>query len=215
MSRCFLRPAPASVLLACVALLACTPAEQSARSDTTRPDVRVAAPAPASYVTVETIKARVDSIDRYLKEHPGRLKVYAAVEGGNALIPVKDSTAWPENVEASINILADSAGTVLLHREMPTSESGDWFAAISHYLAPDGRTIYYEFEISSFSSGCTEILRETKRLYFDPTFAVLKEELSFADKDWNPISPPSPEECLRRSDSAPPAARSVAQLKVR
>jgi hypothetical protein len=198
-------------------VLGCARDERSAPPDTARANVQpagtpVTASRSVAYTTVEEIKARVDSIDQYLEKHPDKLRVYAQVAGNDALVFVKDSTSWPEEVEASYNILHDAAGKPILHREMPTSHSGDWFATISHYLAPDGRTIYYEFQISGFT--CDRILRETKRVYFDPAFAVLKEELSFADGDWKPITAVG-DDCHRRSDNAPDAARNAAALKLK
>ena len=217
MSRYRVPRASAHVFILCLTLLGCARDERSASPDTTRANVEpagtpVTASRSVAYTTVEEIKARVDSIDQYLKKHPDKLRVYASVSGKDALVFVKDSTSWPEEVEASYNILEDAAGKPVLHREMPTSHSGDWFATITHYLAPDGRTIYYEFQISSFT--CDRILRETKRVYFDPAFAVLKQELSFADGDWKPLASP-PDECHRRSDDAPEAARNAAALKLR
>jgi hypothetical protein len=114
---------------------------------------------------------------------------------------VKDSTGWPDDTESSFNIVRDSSGAVILHREIPTSQSGDWFATSSHFFAPDGRTLLYEFEISSFSSGCGEILRESRRIHFDPAFAVLKEERAYTDGDGKAVDAT---DCYRRSDDMPP-----------
>ena len=165
---------------------------------------------PAVYESVEAIDARVDSIDDYLLHHSERLEVYAEVPGREELVPVRDTTQWPDETEASYNILRDSTRAMVLHRELPTSQSGDWFASVTHYLAPDGRTILYVFEVSAFSSGCRDILRESKRVYFSSEFGVLKEERAFTDNDGRPVDATN---CYRRSDDAPPARRGATALR--
>lgn len=122
---------------------------------------------------------------------------------------VNDSTAWPEGLEASYNLLSDSTGHLLLYREVPQSESGDWFAVETTYFAPSGEAIFYDYHISGFSSGCTEILRESKKVYMQPGAGILKEDRRFTDKDEKPVASAS---CERRSDDAPPPKRSIGQF---
>jgi hypothetical protein len=92
---------------------------------------------------------------------------------------------------------------------VPSSESGDWFAVETHYFAPDGRTILHQYRISGFASGCTEILRETKRTFLSPTGAILAETRAFTDGDGKTIVADS---CYRRSDDAPALKSSMSDL---
>lgn len=162
-----------------------------------------------SYADTASIRARVDSIEKYVAAHPDRLKLYATVTGQKELVAVKDTSSWPDFVESSYNIVVDSANRPLLHVEVPTSESGDWHLIIKHYFDPKGRTILYHYNISGFSSGCTEILRENRLVYVNPSGGVLSDLRSFTDADGKPIDATP---CYRRSDDAPPAQLSVADL---
>jgi hypothetical protein len=162
------------------------------------------APAPLA-----AIDARVDSIEKYLAAHPEALALYAQMtDTSRQLVSVKDSSAWPDEIAASFNILRDTAGRMLLHREMPTSESGDWFEVRTHYFAPDGRTVLFDYRINGFSGGCG-ILRERRKFYYDSAFALLRQDSSYTDDKDNPIDA---SECHRRGDHPEPARRRSADL---
>jgi hypothetical protein len=212
-------PSRATVIagrLSAVALLCIGCANADRREETARAPV-VAAPVVAAvavvpqYADTASIDARVAEIDRYLETHPGQVSLYASVEGQAALVPVKDSTTWPDEVSSSYNLGVDSLGRPLWHLESPTSGSGDWYAIVQHWFAPDGRTILYEFRISGFSAGCTDILRETWRVYLDPAGRTLAESRRYTDKDGTPVHA---EDCERRSDDAPAPKASVRDLPV-
>ena len=192
-----------------VALLGCGDAP---RSDATPAPAAVATPARAPavprYATVAEIDARVDSIEAYLDKHVDRLRLFAKRSDGT-VVPVKDSTAWPEEMDESYNLLTDSAGHVLLHRAIPTSQSGDWFEVRTHYFAPDGHTIRYDYAMSGFGSGCGTILRELRHFHYGPDFTLLHQDSSYTDKDDKPVDA---RECFRRGDHPPPAARTFADL---
>jgi hypothetical protein len=161
------------------------------------------------YADTFSIAVRADSIDRYVAAHPERVAMFAKVTDKPALMAVKDTASWPEETEISYNIVADTAGRPLMHTQSPTSESGDWFAIESHYFAPDGRTMLHQYRISGFSSECTSILRETKRVFLGPTGAALAETRSFTDADGKPVVADS---CYRRSDDAPVPKHSLSEL---
>jgi hypothetical protein len=163
------------------------------------------------YADTATIRSRVDSIDREVDAKPQKIKLYAKVLGNARLVAVKDSASWPDETEASYNIVFDASRHPVLHREIPTSQSGDWYAVQSRYFAPDGRTIFYEFSISGFS-GCPglKILRETKRVFLDRAGKVMSESQSFADGDNKPVRVDST--CFRRSDKAPAPKRWASEL---
>jgi hypothetical protein len=97
----------------------------------------------------------------------------------------------------------------MLYREIPWSESGDWSSVVTTYFAPSGRAILFDYRISGFGSGCTKILRESKKIYLQPGGGILKQERQFTDKDGNPVVADS---CERRSDDLPPPKRSTAEF---
>ena len=199
--------AGASLLVAC----ASTDKPDTASLDTASPVVApVAASRSLTYASVAEIDARVDSIEKYLTAHRDELRLFARLSSDSTrLVAVKDSSSWPENSDASYNILSDSLGRMLFYSEMPVSESGDWFEVMTHYFAPDGRTILYDYKISGFSSGCTRILRERKRFYYDPGFLLLRQDSSYTDGEGKHIDA---KDCERRSDEVTPARRRSADL---
>jgi hypothetical protein len=161
------------------------------------------------FASVSAIDARVDSLEKYAAQHLAEVRLYARMPNSQQLTAVKDSTAWPEGLEASYNLLSDSTGHILLYREMPYSESGDWFAVETTYFAPSGQAILYDFQISSFGSGCTQILRESRKVYMQPAAGIVKESRQFTDKDDKPVKPDS---CERRSDVATTPKRNIGQF---
>ena len=202
--------AGALILLVAASIGCATPREQTRVAVDTAVSPAPAMPHGAAYRDTTSIAARVDSIDQYVAADSQRLGVYAVVPGNPQLVLVRDSTEWPDNTEASINVALDPSGRPLLHREMPTSESGDWFAVISHYFDPTGRTILYDYHISGFSSGCTDILRESKRIFLGRGGDTLAKRREFTDVDGRPINP---DNCYRRSDEAPAPKPSAAELR--
>jgi hypothetical protein len=161
------------------------------------------------YTDTVSIALRADSIDDYVAAHPDRRVIFAKASERPGLVPVKDTASWPDNTEISYNSVADTSGRPLVHTQAPSSESGDWSAAESHYFAPDGRTILHQYRISSFSSGCAAILREIKRIFLSPTGAVLAETRRFSDQNGRSVVADS---CERRSDDSPTPRRSAQEL---
>jgi hypothetical protein len=197
------------VLVRGLLVLAVSCSDTRAVPDSATPSpVRVARTLP--YADTVAIAARVDSIDRYITEHPERLKLFAKLSDKTGLVPVKDRASWPDGTEISYNTVTDIDGRPLFHLQVPTSESGDWDAEEIHYFAPDGHTILHQFRISGFSSGCVEILREIKRTFLAPTGTVLAETRHFSDGAGKPVT--APDSCDRRSDDAPAPKRSAAEL---
>lgn len=147
------------------------------------------------------IDAMVSSVERYTKRHPDHVELFAHVPGRASLARVKDTSSWPEHADTSYNLWRDSAGRPIKYVAMPASESGDWFAAITYWFDPDGRTILYEYSVSSFEGECTEILRETKRIWLDRRGAPIARANRYTDADGRPVRP---EKCYRLSDTIPP-----------
>lgn len=176
-----------NVLLLPLVVAACAGTENSSSGEGTAREV-TGPDTVRPYADTAAIAARVDSIDRLVARHPDTLKLFAEIPGGAGLVPVKDSLAWPDEVAASYSIVFDSNAAPLLHRRMPTSESGDWFLAVTHYFDADGRTIFYDYSISSFASGCTEILRERIRTFVNPANGIpLARRRTFLDQDDRPV----------------------------
>lgn len=140
---------------------------------------------------ITRIEMRVDSIRGIAKRHGDRVQLFSA--GAERLTPVEAG-----DIVTEYRILFDSRGSPLMHSETPESESGDWDAELTHFFDSTGRTMLYEVVISSFGTGCAEILREHKRVYYDSTFRVLRDTVTFADGDGRPIAT---SDCERRIES--------------
>ena len=185
--------------------------ERGTVADTARPVLRTPSSAreSAQYDDTISIALREDSIEKYFAAHPAQVKMFAAVSEKAELVPVIDTTAWPEDTETSYNTGVDSTGRPLFHAQVPVSQSGDWFAVETHYFAPDGRTILHQYRIAGFSSGCGDVLREIKRTFLGPTGATLAETRTFTDGNERPVNA---DNCYRRSDDAPAPRRTAAEL---
>jgi hypothetical protein len=187
--------------------LACR--DQRTSADSAAPRTVGSAARAAELTDTFAIAARADSIDRYMRAHPGRVKLFAKISERASLVAVKDNASWPEHTEISYNTVADVDGHPLIHVQVPASQSGDWFAVETHYFAPDGHTILHQYSISGFSSGCGDILRELKRTFLTPTGAVLAQSRRFTDGKDRPVVADT---CYRRSDDAPAPQRAASQL---
>lgn len=201
---------PLAVSGALALLIGCGKPRPPVMSQLPRESTRIVTQgAPASDRDTVAIAARADSIDRYAAAHKDQVKLFAQVPGDSQLVPVKDSTAWPDSTETSYDIVFDSLHRPLLHVTSPTSESGDWTEEDAHYFGPDGRTILYDVKISSFGSGCGEVLREEKRVFLGPTGRIIHEARRFTDGNDKPINADT---CYRRTDSVPPPRLSASDL---
>ena len=138
---------------------------------------------------IQQINDEVEKIKEFQKNHEANVKIYEVTDGGKGLILSEVKQPTSESSEATYYILHDEDGRILSHSEVPTSQSGDWYAESNHYFGRDGKVIMFEFHSSSFNSICTDILRITRRYYFDPGFNLISQTEVFADKDGKPISP--------------------------
>ena len=127
---------------------------------------------------IKAIDAKVAAIEEFIKNNSNNYRVDEDIKDDSKEQPFTTNTFYSE--------LNDS-GRVVMHETIPTSESGDWSATYTHYFDEHGHTIFFKFYSSSFNSGCADVLRITKRYYFDNKFNLIKKEVTYTDKDDKPI----------------------------
>ncbi len=132
------------------------------------------------------IDAKVSSIKAFEKENQNKLKTFEAIEteSGMKFTELPDVPgSVPEDSLFMAYILKNTDGKALMHEIDPTSQSGDWSASFTHYFDDQERTIMFEFYSGSFNSRCTDILKIRKKYYFDENFSLIKDVVTYTDKD--------------------------------
>jgi hypothetical protein len=130
---------------------------------------------------------RVAHVDSLRQRTPDAVRMWASVPE-RGLVAVRDTLSWPDEMDTSINLWVDGEGRPAALVEAPVSESGDWFAEFTHWFGEDGRTVAFEWRASSFSSGCTEIVRDTRRTFYGPDFQPLRADSTHTDGDGRPLA---------------------------
>ena len=165
----------------------------------------------SSYSDTGAVRQRVDSVIAIGNARPDRVLLFARISEGDTLVAVKDSLSWPEEVETRFTLLFDDNGKLMLHTEVPTSESGDWYMVSEHFFNSQGHTVFYRAHVSGFGSECASIVRETVETFFNPTTgAPVARVATITDGDGKPIRDTS--SCFLRIKSAPPPQRLFSDL---
>jgi hypothetical protein len=120
---------------------------------------------------------------------PPRVLLFARVPGSARAVTVPDTTQWPEEMEAAYNLVRDTSGRVLALVEIPTSLSGDWFNAYTHYFDERGRTAVFE-RFSGFFNGCENGGAREHSLYvLDDGGRVIEKAYVLTDFEDEPLDP--------------------------
>jgi hypothetical protein len=134
------------------------------------------------------VLAWADSVDSLAAQPGARQRSFAIVWG--RLISVRDSTEWPDEAEAEVLVLVDTAGRPLRHLEMPVSESGDWWLGLTHYFDERGRTSVFARNVRYFSGaeGCGDGIADVRRrTVYGPDLRVVSSELRLEDGTGQPL----------------------------
>jgi len=119
----------------------------------------------------------------------GRMRMYARVPGQAALVPVRDSTAWPDSVVSSFGVAADAEGRIVQVAEVVIGPGRDWENVYTHYFDAEGRTRAFVRE-SSFLDGCPgRGSRERTQSLFDARGRLLERRYTLSDLDGSPVDP--------------------------
>jgi hypothetical protein len=162
---------------------ACSGDDPPARQPAAEP-AKAEAPAPQAPVDpLEAARRRVAEVDTMRVKRPDRERLWAMLPEQAEIVVVKDTASWPDEVESSMSTFTDLHGRPIAFTESPFSISGDWFAVGTHWFDEQGRTVAFELHVSAFSSGCTEIVRDTWRTLYDASFRALRTDTTHTDGD--------------------------------
>lgn len=127
------------------------------------------------------LRARADSI---MTSGEGRVVVFARAEDGG-ITPVDQSGFAPEGATTSYAVVRDSAGTVLLLIETPTSPR-EWSNEYRHYFDAEGRTVFFR-RYSGFLDGCQwGMAKEVLERSYTPEFQVAEETYTLTNDAGSP-----------------------------
>ncbi len=161
-------------------------------------------------VAVTAIKSRMAAIDSANIQINDRLMVYCVDPDDQHLIPITDTSVWPDETLSTYNFIYDSLGALVEFVEFPTSESGDWSMSNSYYFYPSGRLMAFDHYLGTFISECTPVLRFTLTLYFSEAGEVLYRDAMFTDQENRPIDTSG---CYNDDCSAEPEFYSIRELQ--
>ena len=106
-------------------------------------------------------------------------------------LPIHRESDWPEQFDAAVVVVRDSAGTLRAIEIQPRSESGDWSLRQRHEFDANGRTVRYE-SVGRFFGACEGVTEASLTIEFDSTFARREELRTLRDRDG---AARDPEEC--------------------
>lgn len=145
-------------------------------------------------LNVKDIKDVVSKYDSMFRKRDKRsLKVYVQTKGSNHFVQVTNFSAFPNDVTETLNVIYNNSGTILALKDIPTSESGDYFNTITYYFYDAGNTMAYKTNSSFFSENCKikkeddSRVTEIMTLYFDKQFNTLGKDYSLLDSDHNKV----------------------------
>lgn len=137
---------------------------------------------------VNRINKYAAEIDTLARHNKLSLLIFAKISEKDSLIQIVDPNKWPDGIESSYNLFYDATGKLVLYLEIPFSQSGDWYAEYRHYFDSHGRIVLFDYSISSFSSGCTEILRQERKYFYAENGLVADSLTTLKDKDYKEVS---------------------------
>lgn len=145
-------------------------------------------------IGINEIKRIVSKYDSLFRKREKRyLKVYVQIKDSNHFVEVKNLSSFPKNVSETMNILYNDNKNIVAIKDIPTSESGDFFNTITYYFYSNGNTMAFKTNSSFFSENCKIDRESDSRIteitikYFDNQFNLLGSDYSLTDTHNNKI----------------------------
>lgn len=101
---------------------------------------------------LKELKARKRQTDSLLSD--SSLLIFAKVKGGNELIKVENKR-YPQDLEATYNVLKNDEDKVIYVAELPYNAANDYFMAYKNYFDENGHLYVFQRLANFFGSGCT------------------------------------------------------------
>lgn len=128
------------------------------------------------------LRARTDSL---ILAGRGTTVLYARAQDGT-VTQLPDNSLAPEGTKTSYAVFRDSAGTVLLLVETPTSNPRDWNNEYRHYFDAAGHTVFFR-RYSGFFDGCQwGLAKEVLERSYTPEFKTAQETYKLTSDDGSP-----------------------------
>jgi hypothetical protein len=145
------------------------------------PKARIAHQTVTADINIAQLKAKRLAADKYLKQHEAALLLYLKARGAKETVKVKNGE-WPEEIEASYNVLKNAKGKIIMILEMPFSQSGDWSITYTHYFDDAGNTYAYKKETNVFDDVKGGVIYGTQINYYGPNLKPLAKSNTLKDK---------------------------------
>lgn len=138
--------------------------------------------------SVSLLKQQKKALDkRNISYKTKGVSVWVKLYDKGQLLRIKNDK-WPDEqkIEYTYNVIKNDRGNVVMIMAYPTSQSGDWDIAYSHYFNQEGKLIAFERFTGFFNSGCAGdggVARETVCNYYNGNFKVIGKTYSLTDGD--------------------------------
>jgi hypothetical protein len=111
-----------------------------------------------------TAKERISRIDSIFSLRKGIILFSKRLNSDSVEQVYKDE--WPDNTGIAYNVCMDDSVVVLL-KEIPQIESGDFSIIYSYYFSSEGKTFATKSEVSFFNNDCSDgAIKETRTSYY-------------------------------------------------
>ena len=136
---------------------------------------------------IEKLRIEKNELDTLIRHENNKSVLFVKFEEKDEAIQIKTDTV-PESAITTYSILKDSIGKIVAITEFPTSESGDWFIALTHYFDKRGKTFAFERHTGFFNSICTDgIAYETKIEFYTVNFKLIGKTYELVDEKNKPL----------------------------
>ncbi|MBI4125665.1 MAG: hypothetical protein HY466_07040 [Deltaproteobacteria bacterium] len=140
-----------------------------------------------SKTDIGQLKHRKAEVDTLFNNNRNKIIVFVKLADKNDLVQIENEK-WPDSIETTYNLFKGNNGKLIVAREMPYSESGDWDITFSHYFDKDGKTFAFERQTIFFNSICTDdVAYETKTEYYDTDLKIIGKEYKLIDQKGNSL----------------------------
>ena len=138
---------------------------------------------------LKTTRAIVAAIDSIIARKEAQIVLAARLSNPDTIVLVPDDDHWPDEVRATYTLCFDTLGHLVMFKEVPTSDSGDWYLSANRYFDRNGTTLLCSSRYATTTSECTSVLRSRRSIYYDERFHPLADTTSWSDAWHNPFTP--------------------------
>jgi len=95
---------------------------------------------------------------------------------------------WPDSIDVVYNVCMNEHNVVLLFKEIPRIESGDFSIVNTYYFLDGGNTFAAKSQTTFFDEGCSDgAIQESRTRFYDHDGQTYMTEYSLTDEGGNPL----------------------------